>query len=156
MSSFDDYWRQKISEPFTKHTDSPIECLLLGVMSWCWGALEVNSGPCCKKLTGSIHTQHPIGKYRVDIAVIAENIKLAIECDGHEFHEKTKEQAARDKSRKRFLTSQGWTVIEFTGSEIYNDPFQCVDDIVGILITAYKDEDNKSDSTGDSAHGEGP
>src|SRR5258708_7081851 len=46
--------------------------------------------------------QFPVGKYRVDIAVFGRvtrdrMIKVAVECDGHKFHEKTKEQAARDK-----------------------------------------------------------
>lgn len=49
-------------------------------------------------------------------------IKLAVECDGHDYHEKTKEQARRDKEKDRYLKSHGWEVVRFTGSEIYEDP----------------------------------
>ena len=50
---------------------------------------------------------------------------IAIECDGHDFHERTKKQAAADKSRDRALSSQFARVIRFTGSEIYADPCKC-------------------------------
>lgn len=50
---------------------------------------------------------------------------LAIECDGHDFHEKTKEQAIRDKSRDRFLLINGIPSMRFTGSEIWNDVNKC-------------------------------
>lgn len=51
---------------------------------------------------------------------------IAIELDGHDFHERTKEQARRDKSRDRNFTNQGWKVLRFTGSEVYADPELCV------------------------------
>ena len=44
---------------------------------------------------------------------------MAIECDGHDFHEKTKEQAQRDKEKDRILQANGWLIARFTGSEIY-------------------------------------
>lgn len=47
---------------------------------------------------------------------------ILVECDGHDFHEKTKEQAARDKARDRRLLDEGFTVARFTGSEIHADP----------------------------------
>lgn len=45
--------------------------------------------------------------------------RLVVEIDGHEFHERTKEQAARDRSRDRAMARAGIQVIRFTGSEIY-------------------------------------
>lgn len=93
-----------------------------------------------------IYPQKKIGNYRVDIFVeyfvtyypFDENGeykalegRLIIECDGHEFHEKTKEQAKRDKKRDRFLQKKGYTIFHYTGSEIYNDSvklaLECVD-----------------------------
>ena len=50
---------------------------------------------------------------------------LAVECDGHDFHERTKAQAARDRSRDRRLQDAGIAVYRFTGSEIYRDAFAC-------------------------------
>lgn len=72
--------------------------------------------------------------YYLDFAFIADdspfNIKdtdfrLAIECDGHEFHEKTKEQVARDNEREYALKMLGFDVLHFSGSQIYNEPFRC-------------------------------
>ena len=68
-------------------------------------------------------------RYRIDIALrldaeaVDARVWLAIECDGHEFHEKTKEQAQRDKRRDRDLQSIGWTVARLTGAEIFRDPY---------------------------------
>ncbi|MCO7127777.1 DUF559 domain-containing protein [Sporolactobacillus shoreicorticis] len=78
--------------------------------------------------------------YRIDILVaesFRENDKnatrIAIECDGHDFHEKTKEQAQHDKQRDRYLQMEGFKVMRFTGSEIYNHPSKCATD-VGSMI----------------------
>lgn len=38
-----------------------------------------------------------------------------IECDGHEFHERTKRQAARDRSRDRAIQAFGYRIFRFTG-----------------------------------------
>lgn len=51
--------------------------------------------------------------------------RLIVECDGHDFHERTKEQAARDRSRDRAAQISGATVMRFTGSEIHKDPLGC-------------------------------
>jgi very-short-patch-repair endonuclease len=56
--------------------------------------------------------------------------KLAVECDGHDFHEKTAEQAKRDKSRDRELLNEGYPVMRFTGTEISSDPLKCTDQVV--------------------------
>lgn len=65
--------------------------------------------------------QVQIGKYRVDFLVHDCNneVRIIIECDGHDFHEKTKEQAHRDKKRDRDLQAAGYKVFRFTGSEIW-------------------------------------
>lgn len=44
-----------------------------------------------------------------------------VECDGHAFHERTKEQAQRDRSRDRAVQGRGWRMIRYTGSELYKD-----------------------------------
>lgn len=78
-----------------------------------------------------IYPQAVIGKYRVDFVVAYTPDEkwpvtlIVVECDGHEFHEKTKEQAARDKARDRYLTTNGYKVLRFTGSEIYHDAKKC-------------------------------
>lgn len=56
--------------------------------------------------------------------------KVAIELDGHQFHERTKEQVAYRNERDRALTSEGWAVIHFSGSELYRDPLSCARHVV--------------------------
>lgn len=89
----------------------------------------------------NVDSQHEIKiedkTYRVDFFAqclfrgIEKN--FVIECDGHEFHEKTKEQARRDKERERSLLNEGYTVIRFTGSEIWEKPSRCVGEAMKII-----------------------
>lgn len=60
--------------------------------------------------------------------------QLAVELDGHDFHEKTKAQAARDKRRDRDLQAKGYRVIRFAGSEIYRDAVACAEEAVDHLM----------------------
>ncbi|PWC69130.1 hypothetical protein TSH7_01415 [Azospirillum sp. TSH7] len=81
--------------------------------------------------------QAPIGKFRADFlfTCIAQGHvrRLAVECDGHDFHERTKQQAQRDRARDRFMVAEGITVIRFTGSELYRDPMSCGEQLQGVL-----------------------
>lgn len=81
--------------------------------------------------------QARIDKFRVDLAIARCEYDpstrlnyfsrpIMIECDGHAFHERTKAQAAKDKSRDRQLQAGGFSVLRFTGSEIWADPSKCV------------------------------
>lgn len=63
--------------------------------------------------------------------------RLVIECDGHDFHERTKEQAARDRSRDRALQASGYTIMRFTGSELYRDPTKCVREALDWCVARY-------------------
>lgn len=69
--------------------------------------------------------QYKWRNYRVDFALKYDGRLVFIECDGHDYHERTKEQAARDRSRDREMILAGITVLRFTGTEIYNDPAAC-------------------------------
>lgn len=78
--------------------------------------------------------QEKIGNYTVDFLIeVHEKKYIVIECDGHEFHEKTKEQAKHDKERDRFLQKEGYPVYRFTGSEIFNNPLHILSEIEEIL-----------------------
>lgn len=48
-----------------------------------------------------------------------------IECDGHDFHEKTKQQVKADKKRERDFLERGYVFMRFTGSEINESPYVC-------------------------------
>lgn len=90
-----------------------------------------------------VHQQVQIGQYRVDFLIhdascpreIAKPRFMIVECDGHDFHERTKEQARRDKQRDRFFQAKGFKVLRFTGSEIWADPEACADEIIDQLST---------------------
>lgn len=95
-----------------------------------------------------------LDRYRIDLAVTNDRlagmasedpngvagllyegpIRICVECDGHDFHERTKEQAARDKSRDRELTMAGWQVLRFTGSEIWKDAATCARQVVDLVV----------------------
>lgn len=60
------------------------------------------------------------------------SMSLAVEIDGHEWHERTKEQAARDRQRDRALLSAAIATIRFTGAEVYACAEQCARETVHI------------------------
>ncbi len=80
--------------------------------------------------------QFQLPGWRVDYLVLSRGVQrrgwhsLIIECDGHDFHERTKEQAARDRSRDRDAQLLGYTVFRFTGSEIWRDAWACSERVV--------------------------
>jgi very-short-patch-repair endonuclease len=63
--------------------------------------------------------------------------KLIVECDGHDFHEKTKEQVRRDRSRDRQALMDGYDCFRFTGSEIWNDPWGCAEQITDWAVKGW-------------------
>ncbi|MCX5769272.1 MAG: DUF559 domain-containing protein [Candidatus Hydrogenedentes bacterium] len=100
-----------------------------------------------------IYPQCQIGDYRTDFLLEFVNTQhqfidteefrheerreqkscLVVECDGHEFHEKTKQQASRDKKRDRNLQACGYRVFRFSGSDVYRDPFGCANECLEFL-----------------------
>lgn len=86
-----------------------------------------------------LRVQEPCGPYKIDMAVLFDfpekQYKVAVECDGHDFHEKTEKQARHDKKKDRYLQSHGWLIARFTGSQIYNDPMQCVREIIDLAYS---------------------
>lgn len=84
--------------------------------------------------------QEKIGKYRVDFVCyfwMFNEVKYIIECDGHNFHEKTKEQVVYDKQRERFLVSEGYKVLRYSGSEILNNFEQIKEELINLFFNKY-------------------
>jgi len=76
------------------------------------------------------------GEFKIDFVVTpkaAQGTKVAVEIDGHDFHEKTKDQVASDKSRERSLIREGYVVLRFTGSEVFRNPRKCVNEVVAFI-----------------------
>lgn len=109
---------------------------------------------------GQLIQQARIGNYRADFyleafdvidpgpdATVAPKpwIRLVIECDGHDFHERTKEQARSDKRRDRWFQTHGISVLRFAGSEIWADPLGCVDQIHDAFFAAWRRTHGRGD-----------
>lgn len=86
-----------------------------------------------------IRPQAQLDGWRVDFLIHAYDFarkggpkgwrKLIVECDGHDFHERTKQQAAKDRSRDREVQLRDYSVLRFTGSEIYKNAWECADQV---------------------------
>jgi very-short-patch-repair endonuclease len=77
----------------------------------------------------SLFREHPIGPYRADFALVSLGGFIAVECDGHNFHDRTPDQAAHDRKRDRFFAMRGWLTLRFTGREIRRDAAACVAEV---------------------------
>jgi very-short-patch-repair endonuclease len=92
-----------------------------------------------------IEPQARLGRYRVDFLVTASaawagrrgggtaEATFVVECDGHDFHERTREQAKRDRKRDRALQAAGFRVYRYTGSEIWADVGACAHEAVAAV-----------------------
>ena len=75
-------------------------------------------------------------KYIVDFLIdyddfcnsdLPTDYSLIIECDGYEFHQKTKKQVEYDYKREYDLKKLGYDILRFSGREIYNNPKECIE-----------------------------
>lgn len=71
--------------------------------------------------------------YRLDFVVYCDGGFIDIECDGHDWHDRTKQQAAADRSRDRELSRHGIHVYRFTGSEIVHYADRCAAEVYEML-----------------------
>lgn len=80
-----------------------------------------------------LEPQGKVGSYHADflITIRLKHLvsQLVVECDGHEFHERTKQQAAHDRARDRAMTKAGIRILRYTGSEVFRDANKCADEI---------------------------
>jgi hypothetical protein len=123
--------------------DSPLEVMFL---IW-WYALTTHMGHSDDGYDWWLTGQEPVevnGRtYRLDFrlwpvsnltvdaisGVRAAGMKisnLAVELDGHDYHEKTKEQVTYRNVRDRDLQMAGWQVFHISGSELVRDPERAV------------------------------
>jgi len=107
-------------------SESPVEQLFHSSLTLLWDHLMLP-----RNASLAVTQQAPIGNYRADFLFTVTKMeggkaRIVIELDGHDFHERTKEQASRDKARDRWMTSNGIEVLRFTGSDVWRNPFKCV------------------------------
>lgn len=69
------------------------------------------------------------------ISIDASEVGYAIEIDGYEWHEKTKEQAINDRKKDRAYLKNGYIPIRFLGSEVYHNAMDTVIEMIEIIIS---------------------
>lgn len=119
------------------YTDSPIEAAFLN--AFC--ELAVADGYQVARMSSEpafvimVEPQRWINHYRVDFIIsysyFGMTKRIVVECDGHEFHEKTKLQAWRDKKRDRQIPHK---IYRFTGAEIHACAEVCAREILDKII----------------------
>ena len=97
-----------------KPEESPIE-------EYLWIALER------AELSFLAIRQFEIGSYKIDFAF--PKYKLAVECDGAEYHRGTELQLERDQKRDKYLARKGWRTLRIEGIAIRRDIQYCMERI---------------------------
>lgn len=122
-----------------RYVESPMELAMLDALIGCGFNTD-------KRKTGearaTLYHQWPVettaGLFFLDFALIQHVahriVKLAIEVDGHAFHQATREQVEKDNRRTRALAKRGWIVVRYAGSEVNADAGRCALDAAAILI----------------------
>lgn len=121
--------------------ESPIESMFLS--QFCAAAVDNGYGVGLVVKVPSdtivVRPQARVDRFRVDFLItfdfFGSLIELVIECDGHQWHERTKAQAAKDRARDRALQSLGYDVLRFTGSEINASPAGCAFEVLDRIMT---------------------
>lgn len=130
---------------------SPIEAqffdaLLDAAQSWYWVEPGDGSHPAPLLRIGGdrdvfVFRDVALLAYRVDFVLVqcrpgGQRVVLAIECDGHDFHDRTKQQAAYDRARDRELLLRKQIVtVRFTGSEIFHSSERCAHEAIDIFLS---------------------
>ena len=125
------------------YCDSPIEKILFLCLWDLKREWEVKIGAGYLSIVPQYDFELDGNGYRADFFIHDAghplDIKMIVECDGHDFHEKTKEQAQNDKRRDRLFDRHGYKVLRFTGREIYSDPFKYAKEIWERVDLIYKE-----------------
>jgi very-short-patch-repair endonuclease len=74
-----------------------------------------------------VKPQFRVGGYRIDLVLRGSKAKLAVECDGDEWH--GSERWEDDSSRQRRLERSGWTFVRIRGSDFYRDPDDALSEV---------------------------
>ena len=82
-----------------------------------------------------VYPQYEWEGYRIDFYLETKILKqrVFVECDGHAYHERTAEQAERDRRKDRLAQEQGIAILRFTGRELHRSPADCAQQIMTFL-----------------------
>jgi very-short-patch-repair endonuclease len=125
-----EYERRVKNDVNTYGISSPIEQIFL--MEWHFLKVDEQYGV---KIRPQRELKLDGQSYTIDFMVESPNgkVRLAVELDGHDFHERTKEQAAHDRARERAIVRHGYAIFRFTGSEVFRNPRRCVEEVVAMI-----------------------
>jgi very-short-patch-repair endonuclease len=130
-------YERTFREVVTQHgVASPIEHIFL--LEWMYQRIEERHDV---KLKPQARMRTQAGDFVADFVITSgtePQFSIVIEIDGHEFHEVTKVQVARDKRRERAIVCAGFTVLRFAGSEIFRDVRGCLQEIETVLSSRKK------------------
>jgi very-short-patch-repair endonuclease len=90
------------------------------VERWLWEEYEVAAGG---------------RQYRADFilgSLLSRGYKIAIEVDSF-IHHSSREALTKDHQRQRRFQRDGWTVIRYSGSEVWQDARACVRDMIEVI-----------------------
>ena len=71
--------------------------------------------------------QHQAGAYYIDLVVVGNGRRLAIECDGEQFH--GPERLQEDLERQAILERLGWTFVRIRGSLFFRDEDRALESV---------------------------
>jgi very-short-patch-repair endonuclease len=125
----------------------------LAIVAWDWAdgvLLRLDSGAggllASRGVYVEIEPQAQIDDYRVDFLLAMclrtgtgppRRLAMVVECDGHDWHERTREQARRDRARDRTLQAHDLPIYRYTGSDVWRDVFAAAREVVGELARRF-------------------
>jgi very-short-patch-repair endonuclease len=140
----DAFCREVGVEVLEKGITSPIEQMFYAAMRSLCDIHEIPVNPYPEfGPTGGVYfpralwlrEQVTVERFRVDFMVVFGDEgdagpRVAVELDGHEFHDKDKKQRSYEKARDRFLMKAGYTVFHYTGSDVVSDPVRVATEVL--------------------------
>ena len=91
-------------------------------------------GPVLRRLMErgyNVLPQHQAGAYSIDLVVVGNGRRLAVECDGEQFHGPEKLQ--EDMERQAILERLGWTFVRIRGSLFFRDEDRALEPVFSRL-----------------------
>ena len=125
---------------FIAFCESPIEAIFF--VSIVLHNLEIEDG---FRIIAIPQHETNVNNYKADFLVQLFNknnrnnyVEVLVECDGHNYHEITKSQVKKRNERDLALKKNGYDILHFSGSQIYNNPQECVKDVYEYLLIKYQ------------------
>jgi very-short-patch-repair endonuclease len=75
--------------------------------------------------------------YKLDFTItsaLLPDFALCVELDGHDWHERTKQQASQDRARDRELLALGLPTMRFTGADVFRDANACAREVHAFFV----------------------